>query len=82
MQTERETCKWPNISGLITSPHSQCAFVIVTQCVYALSWLGLVNRADLNYQIQTEIEESRENHKTIEVWPKSNPLWLYSGSEK
>ena len=33
-------------------------------------------------QIQTEIEESRENHKTIQVWPKSNPLWLYSGSEK
>ena len=33
-------------------------------------------------QIQTEIEESRENHYTIEVWPKSNPLWLYSGSDK
>ena len=33
-------------------------------------------------QIQTEIEESRENHYTIQVWPKSNPLWLYSGSEK
>ena len=33
-------------------------------------------------QIQTEIEESRENHETIQVWPKSNPLWLYSGSEK
>ena len=28
------------------------------------------------------IEESRENHQTIQVWPKSNPLWLYSGSEK
>ena len=28
------------------------------------------------------IEESRENHETIKVWPKSNPLWLYSGSEK
>ena len=24
-------------------------------------------------QIQTEIEESRENHKTIQVWPKSSP---------
>jgi len=24
-------------------------------------------------QIQTEIEESRENRKTIQVWPKSNP---------
>ena len=27
-------------------------------------------------------EENRENHDTIQVWPKSNPLWLYSGSEK
>ena len=34
------------------------------------------------YQIQTQIEESRENHYTIQVWPKSNPLWLYSESEK
>ena len=33
-------------------------------------------------QIQTEIEESRENHKTIQVWPKSNPLWLYTESGK
>ena len=33
-------------------------------------------------QIQTEIEESRENHYIIQVWPKSNPLLLYSGSEK
>ena len=33
-------------------------------------------------QIQTEIEESGENHLTIQVWPKSNPLWLYSRSEK
>ena len=33
------------------------------------------------YQIQTEIEESRENHLTIQVWPKSNQ-WLHSGSEK
>ena len=33
-------------------------------------------------QIQTEIEESRENHQTIQVWPKSNPLQLYSESEK
>jgi len=32
--------------------------------------------------MQTEIEESRENHETLQVWPKSNPLWLYSGSEK
>ena len=33
-------------------------------------------------QIQTEIEEIKENHKTVHVWPKSNPFLLYSGSEK
>ena len=33
-------------------------------------------------QIQTEIEEIKEKHKTIHVWPKSNPLQLYSESEK
>ena len=45
------------------------------------SWLWL--RSWTPYcQIQTEIEESRENHYIIQVWPKSNPLWLYSGSEK
>ena len=33
-------------------------------------------------QIQTEIEESGGNHYNIQVWPKSNPLWLYSRSEK
>ena len=45
------------------------------------SWLWL--RSWTPYcQIQTEIEESGENHWTIQVWPKSNPLWLYSGSEK
>ena len=33
-------------------------------------------------KIHTEIEESRENHQTIQVWPKSKPLWLYSGNEK
>ena len=27
-------------------------------------------------------EESRENHQTIQMWPKSNPLWLYSESDK
>ena len=27
-------------------------------------------------QIQTEIEESGENHQTIQVWLKSNPLGL------
>ena len=45
------------------------------------SWLWL--RSWTPYcQIQTQIEESRENHLTIQVWLKSNPLWLYSGSEK
>ena len=34
------------------------------------------------YQIQTQIEESRENRYTIQVWPKSKRLWLYSGNEK
>ena len=42
------------------------------------SWLWL--RPWTPYcQIQTEIEESGENHYTIQVWPNSNPLWLYSG---
>ena len=45
------------------------------------SWLWL--RSWTPYcQIQTEIEESRENPKTIQVWPKSHPLWLYRGSDK
>ena len=45
------------------------------------SWLWL--RSWSPYcQIQTWIEESRENHQAIQVWPKSNPLWLYSGSDK
>ena len=28
------------------------------------------------------LKECRENHWAIQVWPKSNPLWLYSGSDK
>ena len=45
------------------------------------SWLWL--RSWTPYcQIQTQIEENRENCYTIQVWPKSNPLWLYSGGEK
>ena len=45
------------------------------------SWLWL--RSWTPYcQIQTYIKVSRENHSTIQVWPKSNLLWLYSGSEK
>ena len=47
------------------------------------TWSWLWRRSwTLYYQIQTQIKESRENHWTIQVWPKSNPLWLYSGSEK
>ena len=34
------------------------------------------------YQIQTYIEESREKHLTIQVWPTSNPVQLYNGSDK
>ena len=45
------------------------------------SWLWLRSWT-LYCQIQTEIEESRENHQSLQVWPKSNPLWLYSRSEK
>ena len=30
-------------------------------------------------QIQTEIEEIRGKHQAINIWPKSNPLWSYSG---
>ena len=26
--------------------------------------------------------ESRENHKAIQVWPKSKPSWLYSVGDK
>ena len=33
-------------------------------------------------EIQTYIEDSRENQWTIQKWPKSNPLGLYSGSDK
>ena len=34
------------------------------------------------WQIQTSIEKSMENHQTIQALPKSNPLRLYSGSDK
>ena len=33
-------------------------------------------------KFRLEIEESRENHQVIQVRPKSNPLQLYSGSDK
>ena len=37
------------------------------------SWLWLRSWTPY-YQIQTQIEESRENCYTIQIWPKSNPL--------
>ena len=45
------------------------------------SWLWLWSWTPY-CQIQTEIEENGENYYAIQVWPKSNPLWLYSSSEK
>ena len=44
------------------------------------SWLWLGSWTPY-CQIQTEIEESREIHQTIQLWSKSNPLQLYSGSD-
>ena len=43
--------------------------------VWLISWIPYC-------QIQTEIEESGENHETIQIWSKSNPLWLHIRSEK
>ena len=34
------------------------------------------------FQIQTSIEQSRENHQTIQVWPKSNPLQIQGVSSE
>ena len=36
---------------------------------------SLLPNSDLNWR-------NWENQKAIQVWPKSNPLWLYSGSDK
>ena len=38
----------------------------------------------MNFLLQNSglIEESRENHYTIQVWPKSNALRLYSGYDQ
>ena len=36
---------------------------------------SLLPNSDLNWK-------EGENHYTVQVWPKSTPLWLYSGSEK
>ena len=44
------------------------------------SWLWL--RSWTYYKIQTKIEQSRENHYAIQVWPKSNPLRLYIGGDE
>ena len=46
---------------------------------WELTMVQIMNRY---CQIQTLIEESRENHWTIQVWPKSNPSRLYSGRDK
>ena len=35
---------------------------------------SLLQNSDLNW--------SKENHQAIQVWPKSNPLWSYNGSDK
>ena len=40
--------------------------------------LGADCSSDHELLIETEIKESGENHYTIQVWPNSNPLWLYS----
>ena len=40
-------------------------------------------RSPVSYcKIQAQIEEDTENHSVILVWPKSNPLWLYSEGDK
>ena len=45
------------------------------------SWLWFRSGSPY-WKIQTYIEENRENYKAIQVWSKSNPLRLYSGSDK
>ena len=41
----------------------------------ALKMNSLLPNSNLNWR-------NRENHLAIQVWPKSNPLWLYSGNDK
>ena len=45
------------------------------------SWLWLRSCAPY-CQIQAWFEESRENHLATQVWPKLNPVWLYSGDNE
>ena len=45
------------------------------------SWLWLRSWGP-NWKIQSSTEESREKHKAIKIWSKSNPLCLYSGSDE
>ena len=33
-------------------------------------------------KFRLKLKKIGKNHLAIQVWPKSNPLWLYSGSEK
>ena len=39
-------------------------------------------KQDQELTVAQIMKESRENHYTIQVTPKSDPLWLYSGREK
>ena len=45
------------------------------------SWLWLRSSAPY-WKIHAWVEESREKHQAIQIWPKSNPLWLYSRGDK
>ena len=33
-------------------------------------------------KFRLKLKKVGKNHQTIQVWPKSNPLQLYSGSDK
>ena len=41
-----------------------------------------IARRDKKAFLSDQCKVIEENNKTIQVWPKSNPLWLYNGSEK
>ena len=54
----------------LSSQHKQDRELTVAQIMNSV-----LPNSDLNWR-------SRENHYTIQVWPKSNPLQLYNGSDK
>ena len=56
-------------------PKMEKLYMVSKQADWLTSWTPYC-------KIQTSIEESRDNHWAIQIWPKSNLLWLYSGSEK